>query len=70
MNSLDLAIALSYLTHINPANSLKQETRIEFKLFSEIWHTNYGSMHLLENGELRSEIYVCIFMYLLVRKCK
>jgi hypothetical protein len=36
MNSLDLAIALYYLTHINPANSLKQEAPIEFKIVSEI----------------------------------
>jgi hypothetical protein len=27
---------------------------------------NYRSMHLSENGEMLSEIYVCIFMYLLV----
>jgi len=36
MNSPDLAIAFSYLTHIKPDNSLKQETCIELKIVSEI----------------------------------
>jgi hypothetical protein len=36
MNSLDLAIALSYLTHVNSVNSLKQENRIESKIVSEM----------------------------------
>jgi len=63
MNSLDLAIVLSYLTHVNPVNSLKQESLIESKIVSEIQHMNYRSMHLSGNGELRSEIYVYFYVF-------
>ena len=38
MNSLDLAVALSYLIHVNPANSLKQESCMESKINSDTTH--------------------------------
>jgi hypothetical protein len=37
-NFLDLAIALSYLIHVNPVNSLKQESRVESKIDSDTTH--------------------------------